>query len=204
MNHIIKNTKVKICGVTNLDDALMAAEFGADALGFVFAPSKRKITPEKANEIIKKLPPFVVTFGIFMDEEEDVVRYMSDLSGIDIVQLHGKESSSYCRQMTKRVVKRIQVVDDDTKETIMNRMKPYNVSAFLFDPGAGEGKVFDWEKAVEIDQPIIIAGGLNPENVKEVVQRLNPYGVDVSTGVESEPGKKDPKKVKRFIEEVKC
>ena len=199
-----QNPFVKICGITNLDDAMMAIKFGADGLGFVFAPSKRRIQPENAREIIKVLPPFITTFGVFMDQtvknlEELVVRV-----GVDVVQLHGSETPEDCLQVTKRVVKRIPVTFKDTQETLINQMKLFRVSAFLLDPGAGEGRVFNWDKGRNIPFPLIVAGGLKPDNVRKAVQILKPYGVDVSSGVEKTPGRKDPDKVKRFIEEAKC
>ena len=196
-------TKIKICGVTNIEDAMVIAELGADALGFVFAPSKRRVSPEVAKEIIEKLPPFVTTVGVFMDTLMDEVHQIADYTGIDVVQLHGNEPPEYCDGLKKKVIKRITVTDHDTPEMLISRMERYRVSAYLLDPGAGSGKVFNWERAVGIDLPLIIAGGLTPDNVKCVVRLLKPYGVDVSSGVELLPGKKDKKKVKRFVEEVR-
>lgn len=196
-------TKIKICGVTNIEDAVMVVELGADGLGFVFAPSKRTISPQDAKDIVKEFPPFVTTVGVFMDAEMDEVRQITKYTGIDVVQLHGNESPEYCDALKKRVIKRIVVTDHDTPEMLVSRMERYRVAAYLLDPGAGSGRVFDWGKAVGIDLPLIIAGGLTPDNVKCVVQLLKPYGVDVSSGVERFPGKKDKQKVKRFIEEVR-
>jgi len=195
--------KIKICGVTNIEDAMMIAELGADALGFVFAPSKRRVSPEVAKEIMKRLPPFITTVGVFMDALMDEVRQIAEYTGIDSVQLHGNEPPEYCDGLKKKVIKRISVNDHDTPEILISRMERYRVSAYLLDPGAGSGRVFDWGKAVGIDLPLIIAGGLTPDNVKTVVQLLKPYGVDVSSGVEQFSGKKDKQKVKRFIEEVR-
>ena len=196
-------TKIKICGVTNIEDAMVIAELGADALGFVFAPSKRRVSPEVAKEIIEKLPPFITTVGVFMDTLMDEVHQIADYTGIDVVQLHGNEPPEYCDGLKKKVIKRITVTDHDTPEILISRMERYRVSAYLLDPGAGSGKVFNWERAVGIDLPLIIAGGLTPDNVSYVVRLLKPYGVDVSSGVELLPGKKDKKKVKRFVEEVR-
>ncbi len=196
-------TKIKICGVTNIEDAMMIAELGADALGFVFAPSKRRISPQDAKEIIKRLPPFVTTVGVYMDAEIDEVNQVTEYTGIDVIQLHGNEPPTHCDRLKKKVIKRISVCDNDTTEMLISRMERYRVPAYLLDPGAGSGKVFNWEKAVGIDLPLIIAGGLTPDNVKTVVRLLKPYGVDVSSGVEQFPGKKNKQKVKRFIEEVR-
>lgn len=199
----IRKTRVKICGITAVEDGLTAAELGADALGFVFAPSKRRISPQTARGIIKELPPFVTTVGVFVNETVEKVQDIADFSGIDVIQLHGAESPEYCAKLKKRVIKRIDVLDVDTTETLVSKMRLYKVAAYLLDPGAGSGKVFHWEKAKGIDLPLIIAGGLTPGNVKNVVRLLNPYGVDVSSGVEKSPGIKDKDKVRIFIAEVK-
>ena len=195
-------SKIKICGITNLNDAIMVTELGADALGFIFTSSKRKINPNKAREIIKELPPFVTTVGVFMDEALKKVNQIAKHTGINIVQLHGSESAGYCNKIKRKVIKRISVNNNDTTKELISRMEKYKVSAYILDPGAGSGKVFNWDLAIGIDFPIIIAGGLTPENVKNVILLLEPYGVDVVSGVEKSPGKKDKQKVKRFIEEV--
>lgn len=195
--------KIKICGITNLDDAIMVTELGADALGFIFTPSKRKINPNKAREIIKKLPPYVTTVGVFMDEALKKVNQIAKHTGINIVQLHGSESALYCNKIKRKVIKRISVNNNDTTKELISRMEKYKVPAYILDPGAGSGNVFNWDLAIGIDFPIIIAGGLTPENVKNVIRLLEPYGVDVVSGVEQSPGKKDKQKVKRFIEEVR-
>ena len=199
----MKHTLVKICGITSIDDGLMVAESGADALGFVFAESVRNISPEKARKIVKRLPPFITTVGVFMDQDINYVNKVADYTGIDVVQLHGEESPEYCKKINRRIIKRIKIDTHDTIETLLGKMKSYSVSAFLLDPGAGSGRTFDWSKAFGIDLPFIIAGGLTPENVREVVHLLKPYGVDVSSGVEKSPGKKDGEKVARFIRETK-
>lgn len=198
-----RKTRIKICGITTVEDGLMAAQLEVDALGFVFTPSKRVIHPQKAKEIIKKLPPFITTVGVFMDAKLEEVNQISAYTGVDVIQLHGAESPAYCRRFRKRIIKRIDVRDGDTTESLIYKMGEYSVSAFLLDPGAGSGHTFDWEKAVGINLPLIIAGGLTPENVQNVVRILRPYGVDVSSGVERSTGKKDREKVKKFIEGVK-
>ena len=195
-------TRVKICSITNMEDACMAVEYGADALGFIFTKSPRQIPPEKAKHIIQQLTPFVTTVGVFMDDPLKFVEEIALFTGIDVVQLHGSESPDYCQKIRKRIIKRMNIQRDDTKETLIEKMQSYSVSAFLLDPGGGSGKTFDWKIAKGIDFPLIIAGGLNPENVGQVMKILRPYGVDVSSGVEKTLGKKDSEKVKRFIEEV--
>jgi len=196
-------TRIKICGITNRTDALVAERLGADALGFVFAPSKRKVSSKTAREIIKVVGPFVKTVGIFMNASLDEVNRIANYTGIDIVQLHGSETPEYCDLVERKVIKRIPVYTDDSTNILIERFKDYTGCTLLFDPGAGNGKPFDWKKLEGIELPFIIAGGLNPDNIKEVVTYLKPYAVDVSSGVEKSPGKKDIEKLKRFIKEVR-
>jgi phosphoribosylanthranilate isomerase len=195
-------TRLKICGITNKEDAMMVSNLGADAIGLVFAESKRKITPERAKEIIEILPPFITTVGIFMDTDLQKVNEICEYTSLDAVQLHGNESPEYCDKVKRKVIKGITVTNNDTKETLLSKMKNYSVSAFILDPGRGSGKVFNWEIAKGIEKPIVIAGGLTPDNVKQVIRNLQPYGVDVSTGVERDYGIKDRKKVEKFIKEA--
>lgn len=197
-----QRVKVKICGITSLEDALMAAALGADAVGFIFARSKRQISSSEARKIIERLPAFVTAVGVFMDQPLETVQHIADEAGIDVIQLHGSESPEYCGKFNRRIIKRFDIPLDESTDTLMSKMEAYQVTAYLLDPGAGEGQVFDWEQAVGLDFPLIIAGGLTPNNVRQAIQIVRPYGVDVSSGVELSPRKKDPEKVKRFIEEV--
>ena len=194
--------KVKICGITNIDDALAAADFGADALGFVFyEKSPRYITPAQAQKIIKKLPPVITTVGVFVDmPAREVIKTMAE-TGIDVAQFHGNESPEDCA-VSKRAIKAIRVRELSDLEVIRH----YSVSAFLLDawsPEAlgGTGQIFNWSVALEAKPlgRIILAGGLTQENVAEAVQVVHPYGVDVSTGVESGKGIKDHMKMREFI-----
>jgi len=196
-------TKIKICGITNKKDAIMVSNLGADAIGFVFAESKRKITPERAREIIRTLPPFITTVGIFTDAELADVNKITEYTSLDAVQLHGDENPEYCDKINRKVIKGILVTKNDTKESLLIKMQNYSVSAFILDPGRGSGETFNWDIARGIEKPLIIAGGLNHKNVKQVIRDLNPYGVDVSSGVEKKYGEKDEEKVKKFIEEVR-
>ncbi len=199
--------RVKICGITNRDDALHAVEAGADALGFVFhAASPRGISPEEAAGIIASLPPFVQAVGLFVNADIDFVNETSDLCRLDIVQLHGDEPPDFCDLVSRRVIKVFRVKNI----TSLDPMKEYRVAGYLLDawsPGAygGTGIAFNWEVAEIAKQygPIILAGGLTPDNVRQAVERVNPFGVDVSSGVESSPGKKDPAKVQAFIRHAK-
>lgn len=199
--------KIKICGITNLEDALVAATAGADALGFNFyKKSPRFIEPSRAAEIIEQLPPFTVPVGIFVNEREDKIREILASTGIQAVQFHGDESPEFCQRFGGRVIKAFQVKD---KESLKN-MAHYRVGAFLLDSyregvRGGTGVAFDWHLAVVAKTfgKVILAGGLTPENVAEAVKLVQPYGVDVAGGVEKEKGIKDHAKLRKFITEVR-
>ncbi|MBI2353724.1 MAG: phosphoribosylanthranilate isomerase [Deltaproteobacteria bacterium] len=199
--------KVKICGITNLEDALVAIEAGADALGFVFHPkSPRHLFPEQAAAIISQLPPFVQTVGLFVDESLETVNETAAQCGLDIVQLHGDETPGFCAAVGRRVIKAFRVKEI----TCLEPMQGYRVSACLLDawsPTAhgGTGLTFNWEIAACAAQAgrIILAGGLRPENVADAVRQVRPYGVDVSSGVESSPGRKAADRVREFIRKAK-
>src|SRR5512143_1482929 len=199
--------KIKICGITNLEDALAAAAAGADALGFNFyKKSPRCIDPSKEAEIIEQLPPFIVPVGIFVNEREDKIREILASTGIQAIQFHGDESPEFCQRFGARVIKAFQVKD---KESLKN-MAHYHVGAFLLDSyrdgvRGGTGVTFDWHLAVVAKTfgKVILAGGLTPENVAEAVKLVQPYGVDVAGGVEKEKGIKDHVKIKKFINEVR-
>ena len=195
--------RVKICGITNLEDALIAVEAGADALGFVFFPgSPRFIAPEQAADIIRQLPPFVQMVGLFVNEEPAIVNSVADQSGLDLVQLHGEESPDYCCAVRRRIIKAFRVKDSSSLEEMTN----YRVAACLLDawsPEArgGTGTTFSWDIAAKAaaSQAIILAGGLTPDNVARAMAAVKPYAVDVSSGVESAPGKKDAALVRAFV-----
>jgi len=199
--------RVKICGITRLEDALHAVDEGADALGFVFhGKSPRYLSPGQAGEIIKAIPPFVQAVGLFVNAEADFVNEIADRCGLDIVQLHGDEAPEYCELIRRRVVKAFRVKDTQSLDSI----KYYQVAGVLLDAYSpnvygGTGLLFDWDFAAGASGygPIILAGGLTPDNVQEAVKRVSPYAVDVSSGVESEPGRKDPEKVRNFIRRAK-
>ena len=183
---------------------MMAVEAGADALGFVlFRGSSRCVSPDLAADIIRRLPPFVQTVGLFVNEALATVNSVADQCGLDLVQLHGEESPDYCAAVRRRVIKAFRVKDVSTLDEMTN----YRVSARLLDtwsPSAhgGTGTTFNWEiaaKAAVSYHPIILAGGLTPENVAAAIAAVNPYAVDVSSGVESAPGIKDAALVNCFI-----
>jgi phosphoribosylanthranilate isomerase len=195
--------KVKICGITNKEDALYAAECGADALGFIFyEKSPRYIEPDNAKTIIAALPPFVTTVGVFVNKDFNDIRDITLLTGVTVVQLHGDESPSYCNLVEGKLIKAIRVKNDSSIEGL----KKYDVDTFLLDSFdknsfGGSGLTFDWKLAEKAKQygKIILAGGLTPDNVEEAVKKVAPYGVDVNSGVEKKPGIKNKNKVKEFI-----
>lgn len=195
--------KVKICGITNKEDALYAAGCGADALGFIFyEKSPRYIEPDDAKTIIAALPPFVTTVGVFVNKDFNDIRDITLLTGVTVVQLHGDESPSYCNLVEGKLIKAIRVKNDSSIEGL----KKYDVDTFLLDSFdknsfGGSGLTFDWKLAEKAKQygKIILAGGLTPDNVEEAVKKVAPYGVDVNSGVEKKPGIKNKNKVKEFI-----
>lgn len=198
--------KVKICGVTRLEDALAAVRLGADAIGFNFWPrSKRYLPPADARAIIRRLPTFVSAVGVFVDPTCDEVRRAAEASGIVLAQLHGDETPELCLEMPLPVLKAIRVADARSLVQIAS----YEVRGFLLDaPSAGyggSGKVFEWSLVADVarEMPVVLAGGLTPENVAEAVRAVRPWAVDVASGVESAPGVKDEQKMRRFIEAAK-
>lgn len=200
--------QVKICGITNIDDALAAVEFGADALGFVFfRKSPRYIEPAAAAAIIRKIPPLTAAVGVFVDEDPAAVNRVVSETGISVLQLHGSELPESCRPL-QRPIKAIRVKTLESLEPLARYQDA--VSAFLLDTYSpdelgGSGKVFNWDIAVEAKRfgRIILAGGLTPDNVVAAIQHVRPYGVDVSSGVEESRGKKDLQKMRFFVERAK-
>ncbi len=199
--------KVKICGITSLEDAMTAINAGVDALGFVFHPaSPRNISPETAARIIALLPPFIQCVGLFVDQKPDIVNRTADSCRLDIVQLHGDEPPEYCAEIERRIIKAIRVRGAWSLDIIGS----YEVSAFLLDAWSpdmhgGTGMTFNWDIAAEASRRwrVILAGGLDPENVAGAVRMVKPYAVDVSSGVELSPGRKDPEKVIQFVKRAK-
>ena len=195
---------VKICGITNEDDALLSVAMGADAVGFIFAPSSRQVAPQKVYDITRRLPPEILTVGVFRDELPARVIELAHKAGVKAVQLHGRETPEQTREIAghfRWVIKAFGSDDDN-----LPKANTYGTDMVLLDaPSPGSGKVFDW--SIVGDAPdsmkLILAGGLTPENVDAAVQEVRPWGVDVASGVEKSPGKKDAMAVKRFIENAK-
>ncbi len=200
--------KVKICGITNDEDALVACEAGADILGFVLAPEARKrnryIAPEAAAAIIERLPSFVVTVGVVVNETLETLREYAII--FDRIQLHGDESAEFCRAVGGRAYKAFQTGPTLTHDTIA--AWPGDVcllDAWALDRRGGTGRRCDWQFAAQAarTKKIILAGGLSPDNVEEAVLRVRPYGVDASGGLECAPGKKDHDRIRKFINNAK-
>lgn len=196
--------RVKICGITRKEDALVAVEAGADALGFMFYEgSKRYLSHEAARTIIDALPPFVARVGVFVNPTEEAVRKAIEKTGIDTLQFHGDETPDFCSSFRLKVIKAFRIKNRDS----LNGLSAYHTDAWLLDgyrPNqlGGSGQTFDWNLAAEAREwgtPVILAGGLTPENVRSAVETARPYGVDVSSGVEREPGIKDVEKLKAFV-----
>ncbi len=194
-----------MCGITNIEDALAAQALGADAIGMVFAKSPRRVEKEQAREIVQALPPFVHLVGVFVDEEKGVIEDIADFCRLTVLQFHGAESPEYCAGFGRLVIKAFRISQREDIE----RLKPYQgkVSAFLLDTyhpvlAGGTGQTFDWDMAKEAGKigPIILAGGLNPDNIEAAIRAVKPYAVDVSSGVEMTLGKKDHDKMRLFIE----
>jgi phosphoribosylanthranilate isomerase len=202
------HVKVKICGITNLDDAFAAVDFGADALGFVFFQgSPRHISYTDAAAIIKKLPSFITTVGVFVNQDTEKIEEAIRLTGIDVAQLHGEEPPEMCT-VSRRIIKAIRVKSIESLDPLVHfkdKVSAFLLDAFTPDVYGGTGQIFNWDIAAYAKQfgRIILAGGLTPDNIAEAIQRVSPYGVDVSSGVEKEKGKKDHNKIKLFIEKAK-
>jgi phosphoribosylanthranilate isomerase len=203
--------KVKICGITNGEDAAAAVEAGADALGFVFyRKSPRYIEPALARQIIMTLPPLVIPVGVFVSEDQQVVRSIMDDCGLALAQLHGDESAIYCKELGRTVLKALRVKDRSTFLALAEFRGRAGVRGFILDAFSdqaygGTGQVIDWQLAAEAAKvaSILLGGGLTPDNVEKAIQTVRPYGVDVSSGVERSPGKKDHEKVRAFIRAAK-
>ncbi|PCH64591.1 MAG: phosphoribosylanthranilate isomerase [Gammaproteobacteria bacterium] len=199
-------TRVKICGITRRQDAEFAVENGADALGLVFYPaSPRAVTIAQAKDIVAKLPPFINIVALFVNAEVEQVQACLNELPIDILQFHGDESAAYCEQFGKTYLKAIRMHDNVDLITLADEYS--SASAILLDsyqagvPG-GTGQVFDWSLIKKIDKPIILAGGLNIDNVAMAIKQVQPYAVDVSGGVEQSKGIKDHQKISAFMQEV--
>ena len=205
--HYEKMVKVKICGITNLEDAQTAVDYGAEVLGFIFYPkSPRRVTVRTVKEITRALPPFVLTVGVFVNETVETIRKTVQQCGLSLVQLHGDESPEFCDRLDFRAIKAIRVSGPED----LKRIQDYKVQGVLLDSYhpdfyGGTGDPIDWKvlQSLSIDKPVLLSGGLTPENIRQAIQTVSPYGVDVCSGVEEKPGKKSPEKIKLFIKNAK-
>lgn len=199
-------TRVKVCGITNIEDALAAAQAGADAIGLVFyAKSPRAVTAEQAAKIVAALPPFVTTVALFVDARADEVQQILQQVPIDLLQFHGDESPEFCISFQRPYIKalRMQPGMDITQQANMHR----SALGILLDawvPGVpgGTGQTFNWNDIPSLAQPLVLAGGLTPDNVQQAITQVSPWAVDVSGGLEISKGRKDHAKVQAFMQAV--
>lgn len=202
---------IKICGITRLEDALSAARFGADAVGFVFADSPRRVSPVQARDIAREMPGRPARVGVFVDSPPEEVLRIAEYCGLDLVQLHGNEDTEYCDALGDRAIKALRVAE----KADLLKVRDFRCRAVLLDGYAktansgngngGGGAGIDWKmlRVIKSGRPVIVAGGLQPGNVAAAVKETHPYGVDVSSGVESAPGIKDPVLMYEFIERAR-
>jgi len=202
-------TRIKICGITNLDDAQAAVEYGADAIGFVFALSPRHVDAGQARRISDAIPPFITRVGVFTDHDEGILQ-VARVCGLDAIQLHGDQSDEFAKSLMhyRRIIRAVRVRDRRSVISLKDYQSAHAflLDAFSRDAAGGTGKTFDWELALvakDFGKPLILAGGLTPDNAAEAVRQVRPYAVDVSSGVESSPGKKDHVKMKELIRNVR-
>lgn len=203
----MSGTRIKICGITNAEDAHQAVAAGADALGFVFyGKSPRCVDPERVREIVNGLPPFVTRVGLFVNAAPGEILEVMSIARLNVAQLHGDETPEDCSPGEFPVIKAIRVRNADS----LTGVERYPVAALLLDAWSdasygGTGRQFDWQLVRDLarQRPCILAGGLNPGNVREAIRTVRPYAVDVSSGVERAPGRKDHAKVEEFIRQVR-
>jgi phosphoribosylanthranilate isomerase len=199
---------VKICGITNLEDAVLAVRLGADALGFIFAKSPRQIPPERARAIIEKIPPFVKTIGVFVNERQAAIEEIKRFCRLDLVQLHGDEPPDFCRAFMPGTIKAFRVnagLISQSIQAYQGKLRALLLDAYVDGVAGGTGKTFDWKLALEVKKlgiPIILSGGLGPSNIDNAIRIVKPYAVDVNSGVEERPGKKNHVLMKELMEKI--
>lgn len=203
----MSRTRIKVCGITRAEDANAAVAAGADSLGFVFyPPSPRNVSVEQAADLIAGLPAFVTSTALFVDADVEFVQRVIEQTKVDLLQFHGNESQAYCSQFARPYMKAIRMKPDVDVKAEADRYG--DASAILLDayrPGVpgGTGESFDWERIpVELRGSIVLAGGLNPDNIRKAVETVHPFAVDVSGGVEASKGMKDKEKIETFVQEV--
>ena len=200
-------TRVKICGITCLEDALQAIEAGADALGFVFyAPSPRYVSPEAAADIIRQLPPFVTTVALFVDAPVAEVQLVIGMTQVDLLQFHGKETAVYCEQFSRPYFKALRMsadIDVSSAAAEYSSARAILLDAYRKGVPGGTGESFDWQRIPsDLSKPLILAGGLDESNIYRAITEVCPFAVDVSGGVERVKGRKSFEKINTFMSEV--
>ena len=201
--------RVKVCGITNTEDASMAVRLGVHVLGFIFAPSPRRISPENARKITDVLPPFVQTVGVFVDESMATIREIKRFCGLDLLQLHGGESPDFCSELMPHAVKAFRLKDRRSLPPIKSykgRVRAVLLDTHVKGIRGGTGKCFDWNLALrvkELELPLILSGGLGPLNIQRAIATVRPYGVDVNSGIELCPGKKNHVLMKALMESIR-
>lgn len=203
-------TKIKICGITNTEDAVWAANLGIDFLGLVFArDSKRKVSLEKAQEIANVVPPYIKKVGLFVNEEPKIIDKVLLTCKLNVLQFHGEESAEYCRKFRQKaqIIKAFRIKDKESLSQISQYdCNFYLLDAYVQDEYGGTGQSFNWELAIEakrFERPIFLAGGLTPENVSQAIKKVQPYAVDVSSGVEASPRRKSVELMQGFVRSVR-
>jgi phosphoribosylanthranilate isomerase len=203
----VSRPRLKICGITRQRDALLASSLGVHALGFIFFPiSPRYIKPRRAREIISKIPPFVQTVGVFVGEEKEKIIEIAKFCNLNIIQLHYKESPKFCEELGLPVIKAFRMKDKDTLKILpeyKGKVKGFLLDTYKKGEPGGTGETFNWDlaiKAKDFGTPIILAGGLRPDNIKSAIETVRPYGLDVNSGVEKAPGIKDAKLIRELID----
>lgn len=203
----MKTTRIKICGICSIEDAVNASNAGADAIGMVFyAKSPRNVTLETAKDIVSSLPPFISTVGLFVNSSRQEVKQVLSTVQLDLLQFHGDEDEAFCNSFDRPYIKAVRVKDDTDLADICRQFKSARgllLDSYKKGTAGGTGEAFDWGLIpMNLSLPVILAGGLNPVNVKAAVSAVQPWAVDVSSGVEEAPGKKDQQKIVQFIQAV--
>ena len=199
-------TRIKICGITNIDDALAAIDSGADALGFIFAESPRMVDVATVSEIMDKLPPFIPTVGVFVEQSAQEANEIAQYCGLSAIQINHKKAILVNTMTRRNVIPVIRIADNGDLRQLENiKFKTFLLDSFSPSRAGGTGKTFDWDLAVHAARfgNVILAGGLHPGNVTTALSVVKPFAVDVSSGVENAPGKKDHGKISKFINEVR-
>jgi phosphoribosylanthranilate isomerase len=201
--------RVKICGITNLEDAALAVRLGVDALGFVLAPSPRQVSPETVRDIVREIPPLVETVGVFVNEAPSRIREIMGFCGLDLAQLHGDESPDDCEALAPRAIKAVRLRDESSlaaAAAYRGKVRALLLDSYVKGRRGGTGTTLDWDLAargLQLGIPVILAGGLNPGNVGRAVSLVRPFAIDVNSGVEERPGRKSPALMGRLMDIVR-